>query len=143
MLRSPRPAAPARRPFRFVVPSSFPTSLPASLPAAPPAAPTPPAAPPTAPTAPATAPRRPRVDRLTVLNWLAFLAILGMTLGEGCAMQSARRREERVERAERARAASREACDAASSGVALAVGAPEATDSVATACAGRPPAPEP
>jgi hypothetical protein len=52
-----------------------------------------------------------------VLNWLAFLAILGMTLGEGCAMQAAKRRQARE---------AREACGAAAAGVALAFGAPPA-----------------
>lgn len=67
-------------------------------------------------TAPSPSPAaRPRIDRLTVLNWLAFLAILGMTLGEGCAMQAAKRREVREARA---------ACAAAVAGVALALGAP-------------------
>ena len=64
----------------------------------------------------ATAARvRPRIDKLTVLNWLAFLAILGMTLGEGCAMQASRRRQVRE---------AREACNAAAAGVAFALGAP-------------------
>ncbi len=69
---------------------------------------------PTAPPPAGTGPR-PRVDRLTVLNWLAFLAVLGVTLGEGCAMQAAKRRQAREER---------EACGAAAAGVALAFGAP-------------------
>jgi hypothetical protein len=90
---------------------------------------------------------RPRIDRLTVLNWLAFLAILGMTLGEGCAMQSARRRDARAaaaataaraedaRRALRALEAARAGCDPAAWGVGLVTGAPAAADSVAASCA--------
>jgi hypothetical protein len=81
--------------------------------------------------APPAAGARPRVDRLTVLNWLAFLAILGTTLGEGCAMQAARRRQERE---------AREACEAAASGVALALGAPPAAGPAGASTAGRAPA---
>lgn len=65
-----------------------------------------------------------------MLNWLAFLAILGTTLGEGCAMQAARRRQERE---------AREACNAAAAGVAFALGtppspAPGADDAPAAGC---------
>jgi len=67
----------------------------------------------------ARSPTRLRIDRLTVLNWLAFLAILGMTLGEGCAMQAAKRREARE-----AREAAQQACAAAVAGVGLALGSP-------------------
>jgi hypothetical protein len=81
------------------------------------------------PSAPPAA-ARPRVDRLTVLNWLAFLAVLGTTLGEGCAMQAARRRQARE---------AREACEAAASGVALAFGVPPAPGA-APAGAAAPPA---
>jgi hypothetical protein len=62
-----------------------------------------------------------------VLNWLAFLAILGMTLGEGCAMQAAKRRQARE---------AREACGAAAAGVGLALGAPPSPPGAAP----RPPA---
>lgn len=40
-------------------------------------------------------PPRRRVDRLTVLNWLAFLAVLGVALAEGVAMWDAKRRRAR------------------------------------------------
>ena len=116
-------------------------------------------APAAAPGAPTAAPaRRWRVDRLTVLNWLAFLAILCVPLGEGCAIWAARRREAREARAAealraddearalRALEAARVGCDPAAWGLGLVTGAPAAADSVAAACAARartPPPPPP